>query len=143
MLRVEHLVAIAVETGRDKDRERTRLLLEQSGCNRRTDLHRPQMNRKFAQIRPDGYFAVRVFHRNRKGRKDPSFLFKCGCCDRRFELYYGGDSLEISGVLGSVENWRELLMPLLQMKLPGQGRRQPGSKRQATRTRKRALPTSI
>lgn len=77
-------------------------------------------NRKFAATRSDGYYDVRVFHRGRKGKKDPRFLFKCGCCENKFEVYYGGDSLEIGGVMGSVENWRELLLPLLSMKLPGQ-----------------------
>ena len=81
------------------------------------------MNRKFAQTRPDGYFAVRSFHRAAKGKRDPRFLLKCGCCDNKLEVYYGGDSLEINGVMGSVENWRELLVPLLEMKLPGQGKR--------------------
>lgn len=79
------------------------------------------MNRLFAQSRPDGSFAIRAFHRNGKGKRDPRFLFKCGCCNRELEVYYGEDSLEINGVMGSVENWRTLLMPLLEMKLPGQG----------------------
>lgn len=77
-------------------------------------------NRKFAATRSDGWYDVRVFHRGRKGKKDPRFLFKCGCCEYKFEVYYGGDSLEIGGVMGSVENWRELLLPLLSMKLPAQ-----------------------
>jgi len=78
------------------------------------------MNRKLASKRPDGYNDIRVFHRGRTGRKDPRFLLKCGCCENKFEVYYGGDSLEIAGVMGSVENWRELLFPLLNMRLPGQ-----------------------
>jgi hypothetical protein len=89
------------------------------------------MNRLFAATRADGYFAIRTFHRNRRGKKDPRFLFKCGCCNRELEVYYGGDSLEINGVMGSVENWRKLLMPLLEMKLHGQRatRARPHSKR--------------
>jgi len=79
-----------------------------------------EINRKFARTRSDGYFDIRVFHRSRKAKKDPRFLFKCGCCEERTEVYYGGDSLEINGVIGSVENWRELLLPLLNMTLPGQ-----------------------
>lgn len=78
------------------------------------------MNRKLARTRPDGYFDIRVFHRGRKAKKDPRFLFKCGCCQGQLEVYYGGDTLEINGVMGSVENWRELLLPLLNMALPGQ-----------------------
>ena len=85
------------------------------------------MNEQFGQICANGYFAIRTFHRRRKGKKDARFLFKCGCCDEKLEVYYGGDSLEINGVMGSVENWRKLLLPLLELKLPGQGQhaRQP------------------
>ena len=84
------------------------------------------MNKRFAQIGADGYFAIRPFHRHRKGKKDARFLFKCGCCDGKLEVYYGGDSLEINGVMGSVENWRSLLLPLLEMKLPGQAQHERG-----------------
>ena len=80
------------------------------------------MNQQMGQRRNDGHSAIRSFHRNKKGKKDPRFLFKCGCCDEKVEVYYGGDSLEINGVLGSVKNWRELLLPLLNRKLPGQGK---------------------
>ncbi len=87
------------------------------------------MNRKIGTTRPDGYFAIRSFHRTKKGKKDPRFLFKCGCCDEKLEVYYGGESLEINGVMGSVENWRELLLPLLNMKLTGQKpRRKPSAR---------------
>ena len=89
------------------------------------------MNRKFALTRSDGYNEVRVFHRSRAGKKDPRFLLKCGCCENKFEVYYGGDSLEIGGVMGSVKNWRELLLPLLNMKLPGQEPRRRNASRQA------------
>jgi len=34
VMRAEHLVAIAIQTGRDKDRERVRLLGEQAGLDR-------------------------------------------------------------------------------------------------------------
>ena len=71
-------------------------------------------------MRPNGHFDIRVSHRNRKGKEDPRFLFTCGCCQEALEVYYGGDSLEINGVMGSVENWRELLLPLLNLELPGQ-----------------------
>ena len=90
-----------------------------------------KMNRRFALTRSDGYNEVRVFHRSCAGKKDPRFLLKCGCCENKFEVYYGGDSLEISGVMGSVENWRELLLPLLNMKLPGQEPRKRKPSRQA------------
>ena len=90
------------------------------------------MNRKLADPRSDGYSAIRVSHRRRRGKRDPRYLFKCGCCNNKFEIYYGGDILEIGGVLGSVKNWRELLLPLLNLKLPGQERET------RTRTEKKA-----
>jgi ABC-type lipoprotein release transport system permease subunit len=41
-------------------------------------------------------------------------LIKCGDCDQKFEIHYGpeGEDLEIAGVLASIENWREILLPL-------------------------------
>ena len=94
------------------------------------------MNRRMGQRRADGHFAVRVFHRAKKRKKDARFLFKCGCCDEKLEVYYGGGSLEINGVMGSVENWRTLLLPLLNMKLPGQGKERRGRTTRG-RTRRR------
>ena len=41
------------------------------------------------------------------------YLIKCGCCDQKFEIYYGGHTLEIGGVMGSIKDWREILLPLL------------------------------
>ena len=95
-----------------------------------------KMNRKFASTRSDGYNDIRVFHRARAGKKDPRFLLKCGCCENKFEVYYGGASLEIAGVMGSVENWRELLLPMLDMKLPGQ---EPGKSKTVRRGSREGL----
>lgn len=96
------------------------------------------MKRKFAHTRPDGYFEIRSFHRDAKGKRDPRFLLRCGCCDGKLEVYYGGDSLEINGVIGSVENWRELLVPLLEMKLSGQGKRVLAGANKKTGQRRKA-----
>lgn len=73
-------------------------------------------SRKMGQMRPEGTWQLRVFHRRAVGKRDPRFLIKCGCCDERLEIYYGGGTLEINGVMGSVENWREVLLPLLKMR---------------------------
>jgi hypothetical protein len=35
------------------------------------------------------------------------------------EIYYDPEDLEINGVYGSMENWREILLPLLGMKGKG------------------------
>ena len=70
-------------------------------------------NTRLAQQRPEGGFAIRAFHRKAQGKKSPRLLLKCGCCDEQVEIYYDDDGLEINGVHGSLENWREILMPLL------------------------------
>ena len=66
-----------------------------------------------AQGRPEGTCQIRVYHRKSVGRRDSRYLIKCGCCDQKFEIYYGGGTLEIGGVMGSIEDWREILLPLL------------------------------
>ena len=71
-------------------------------------------NTKLAQSRPEGTFAIRVFHRKAQGKKSARLLLKCGCCDGKLEIHYGDDGLEINGVYGSVENWREIVLPLLE-----------------------------
>ena len=70
-------------------------------------------NKRLAQSRPEGGFALRVFHYKGQGNGMPRYLLKCGCCDQQVEIYYAKDSLEINGVMASVENWREVLLPLL------------------------------
>jgi hypothetical protein len=70
-------------------------------------------NKRLAQSRPEGGFALRVFHREQAARKVPRYLIKCGCCDERVEIYYDANTLEINGVIGTLANWREILLPLL------------------------------
>ena len=70
--------------------------------------------------RPEGYWAIRVSHRaarrRGKGWVSPRYLLRCGCCDGKVEISYDDETLEINGVLGSIENWREILLPLLARK---------------------------
>lgn len=68
---------------------------------------------KMLQKRPEGTWQLRVFHRKQFGKRAPRYLVKCGCCPQRVEIYYGDGTLEINGVMGSVEDWGELLFPLL------------------------------
>ena len=70
-------------------------------------------NKRLAQQRAEGGFALRVYHKEGKGKRMPRYRVKCGCCDNHLEIYYAKDSLEINGVFATVENWRELLLPLL------------------------------
>ena len=94
---------------------------------------------RIAKSRPEGYWEIRVFHRKGVGKRDSRYLLKCGCCDEQLEIYYGGDSLEINGVMGSVHDWREILLPLLGMKVT---RKQVGKGRFATPPpSKRVQPT--
>jgi hypothetical protein len=78
-------------------------------------------NRKFLQRRADGYHALRIFARKGRGEKSPRLLIKCGDCENALEIYYDSkypEDLEIGGVLGSVENWREILLPMLDAQTP-------------------------
>ena len=77
-------------------------------------------NHKRFQRRADGYTALRVYHRQGRGKKSPRLLIKCGDCDNALEIYHDPkhpEDVEIGGVLGSVANWREILLPLLEPKL--------------------------
>jgi len=57
-----------------------------------------------------------------QGRNHVHHLLRCGCCDQAVEIYYDTDGLEINGVNGSLENWREVLLPLLGITQPDERR---------------------
>ena len=44
---------------------------------------------------------------------DPSVLLKCGCCNEKVRIYWGGGSIEINGVHGSIDDWEAILGPML------------------------------
>lgn len=46
----------------------------------------------------------------------PSVLLKCGCCEQQIRIYWGGGSIEINGVNGSVADWKDILLPMLDEK---------------------------
>ena len=71
---------------------------------------------RFYHTRPDGYPQIRVYHKKSSGKKMPRYLVKCGCCDEKVEIYYDDEGLEINGVNGSIDDWREILLPLLRIK---------------------------
>ena len=60
-----------------------------------------------------GQPQIRLRHRKAKGKKSASYVLRCGCCDERLEIHYADDGLEIGGVNGALEDWREILLPLL------------------------------
>jgi hypothetical protein len=83
------------------------------------------IQRRMAIMRPEpeAGCAIRVSHRaqRKRGRAyvSPRYLLRCGCCEGALEIHYGPDDLEINGVYGSIENWREILLPLLRMSRHG------------------------
>ena len=87
---------------------------------------------------PEGSYDIRVSHRTEqkrgKGHISPRYLLRCGCCDQAVQIYYDEEALEINGVHGSVENWREIMLPLLGMRHHG--------KHFIADTVRRKLPTS-
>ena len=68
---------------------------------------------RFYETSRFGQPAIRIYHRKASGRKSPRYLLKYKCCDQSLELYYSEEGLEIGGVNGAVEDWREILQPLL------------------------------
>lgn len=60
-----------------------------------------------------GQPEIRVYHKKGHKKKMNRYLLKCGCCDQKLEIYYADDGLEIGGVNGAIEDWREILLPLL------------------------------
>jgi hypothetical protein len=66
-----------------------------------------------------GYPQIRAYHRKGSGKKSPRYLLKCGCCEEKVEIYYSDDGLEINGVNGSIEDWRDILLPLLLIEKKG------------------------
>jgi hypothetical protein len=60
-----------------------------------------------------GQPQIRLRHRQSSGVKSPSYVLRCGCCDQKVEIFYSDDGLEIGGVNGALEDWRDILLPLL------------------------------
>ena len=62
---------------------------------------------------------IRVYHKKGTGKRCPRYLLKCGCCEQKIEIYYDEDGLEVGGVNGAIEDWREILLPLLLIEKKG------------------------
>ena len=73
----------------------------------------PRKTRRFYDTSRFGQPQIRVYHRKARGRQTPRYLLKCGCCEEKLEIFYSEDCLEIGGVNGAIEDWREILLPLL------------------------------
>jgi hypothetical protein len=58
-------------------------------------------------------------------RQMSSKLVRCGCCEERLVIFFDNepsdnphqDTLEINGVSGTLDQWRQLLCPLLGLKV--------------------------
>ncbi len=77
-----------------------------------TGLIRARTNR-FYDCGRFGQPQIRLYHRKAAGKTSPRYLVKCGCCSEAIEIFYSEDGLEIGGVNGSIEDWKEILLPLL------------------------------
>ena len=73
----------------------------------------PKRSNRFYDTSRFEYAQIRVYHKAARGKHSPRYLLKCGDCDQKLEIHYGEDGLEIGGVHGSIEDWREILLPLL------------------------------
>lgn len=77
----------------------------------------PRLNTKTGVLRGDGHWALRIWASKPTRRKMARLLVKCGCCDEAVTLYHSVNTapeiLEINGVCASVQNWREVLLPVL------------------------------
>ncbi|MHC4740997.1 MAG: hypothetical protein ACYS8Z_03750 [Planctomycetota bacterium] len=74
-------------------------------------------NRKLAIPDGSGGWKLRVYHRRPARAKEPArFLVKCGCCDMSVKIYYDEYGMEINGVNASYDEWKDILMPLLEKK---------------------------
>lgn len=78
----------------------------------------PIQRKKYLPL-PEGGLALVVTHRkaHKKGNKNlgARYLVKCGDCNNKIEIFYGDGALEIGGVYGSTRNWRDILLPLLEI----------------------------
>jgi hypothetical protein len=60
-----------------------------------------------------GQPEIRVRHKPGTGKKSPYYALRCGIRSESLRICSADDSLEIGGVNGAIEDWREILLPLL------------------------------
>jgi hypothetical protein len=60
-----------------------------------------------------GQPEIRVQHREGSGKRTPHYILRCGCCSESLQIHYANDGLEIVGFNGALQDWREILLPLL------------------------------
>ncbi len=80
---------------------------------------KPLVNKKMHVPAPDGGDKLRIYHTARKPNKQlASVRIKCGCCHQEVVVCYDHQTLEINGVIASIEEWRAVLYPLLAKEMP-------------------------
>ena len=81
----------------------------------------PGFNRRKLQCEPGGCWKPKITKTAFKDpKRAPRLRIECGCCESKVDVYYDEGKevfgLEIGGVNGSLEAWREVLLPLLRIK---------------------------
>lgn len=77
------------------------------------------LNRKMAVKGHGPVCQPRVTHRAAHRKTLPRFRIACGCCPEQIEIYYSDldqpnhATIEINGVDGGIQDWRNILLPLL------------------------------
>lgn len=66
------------------------------------------------QHEDDFCWQPRLYYSKGKGKRNPRYKVKCGCCDETFDVYYDEDTLEINGVLATKRYWKEFFDTLLE-----------------------------
>ena len=67
---------------------------------------------------------LRITTRRARQRTAPSIRVKCGCCDKALVICHDAqptgnphaDILEIGGVMGTVNQWKQVFLPLFGIK---------------------------
>lgn len=77
---------------------------------------------KMLKLRADGFYELRITRRKEvvRGKKivGERIRIKCGGCkEGGLDIYPGYNFLDINGVEASLNNWREVLLPLLKYEM--------------------------
>ena len=97
-----------------------------------------ERSNRFYDTERFGQPQIRLRHRQGRGKQSPSYVLRCGCCDQKLEIFYAEDGLEIGGVNGALDDWREILLPLLRIearhgRFVGLGSKAEGTARRSAR----------
>jgi hypothetical protein len=77
----------------------------------------PPNPHRICQMRKDGRFNIREYFTpfNEKTKKGAHVTLKCGCCDEKVIIYFSQDGIDINGVSGSLNNWKELFKKIFEL----------------------------